>query len=240
MKTLTVTGTDTDVGKTWVSCLVAATLRAAGYRCGAYKPVCSGASTDQSGGQIWTDVVRLGHAAGYYDSSIDSVCPQRFEAPLVPYLAARHENRSIDQSLLVSGITSWKDAAEYLVIEGAGGLMCPLTETFDLTDLAASLSSPLLIVAANRLGVINHTLLTVEVARHRGLKIAGIVLNNYRSVIQGNDASVCSNAAELQSLLPDEEILLCDYDATKLVRLKSNSFVAAEELCRLFADTSSD
>ena len=173
---LLVTGTDTGVGKTWVTALIVRQLLAEGHRTGVYKPACSGAETRPDGTSFWPDLEVLREATGG-QWSLDEICPQRFQQPLAPPVAARLEGRTVDSQLLRSAARRWDGLVDLLVIEGVGGLLCPLTEEETVADLAASLEAPLLIVARAGLGTINHTLLTVEMAASRGLKVAGVLLN---------------------------------------------------------------
>lgn len=173
---LFVTATDTGVGKTFVTALIASRLTRAGRLVGAYKPVCSGAEIDGEGRPHWVDAETLTAAiGGQFDS--ECVCPLRFRAPLAPNVAARRENSGIDFKRLCEGAQWWQGRVEILLVEGVGGLLCPLTEEHTIADFARALEYPVLIVARLGLGTINHTLLTVEAARSRGLAIAGIVLN---------------------------------------------------------------
>lgn len=168
---LFVTGTDTGVGKTHLTCLLARQLRDAGVVVGAYKPAASGREAGH-----WHDVDALAQATGH-TFPLERICPQRFIAPLAPPEAARAEGRTVDGQLLKTGVDWWRDRVDVLLVEGVGGLLCPLTDSETVVDLAAALDWPVLIVARNGLGTINHTLLTVEVARGRGLNIAGVVIN---------------------------------------------------------------
>lgn len=190
---LFVTGTDTSVGKTFVSVMLAEQLRAEGAKVGAYKPACSGA-VETSAGPAWEDVEAL-HVAtgGAFDR--ERISPQRFLAPLAPPVAARAEDKTVDTALLRAGAEWWVGRCDFLLIEGAGGLLCPLTEEETFADLAVALGLPLIVVARATLGTINHTLLTIEAARRRGLSIAGVVLND--AAPAGGDASVATNAEEI-------------------------------------------
>lgn len=174
---LFITGTDTDVGKTYVTSLLARELVTQGIRVGVYKPACSGSTAREDGTHIWGDVDELSQAiGGRFD--VDRICPQRFHAALAPPVAAREEGTTIDSQLLRAGAEWWQGKCDLLLVEGVGGLLCPLTEEETIADLAHDLGFPLLIVAALQLGTINHTLLTVEVAQKRGLSIAGILFNS--------------------------------------------------------------
>ena len=230
MHTLFVTGTDTSVGKSWIASLILRQLRDDNVRIGAYKPVCSGAEIMGDGTRVWPDIVALANAINWTEE-VDVVCPQRFTAPVVPNVAAGLEGREVSDSLLRKGLRRWENIADYVVIEGAGGLLCPLSDRTTVADLAADLQTPLIIVAANRLGVINHTLLSVEVARSRGLKTAAVVLNNCDAPDDVFDPSMETNQNQLQHWLPEMPIFECRYAAN---RLALQSDVATVELLKLF------
>lgn len=176
LRGLLVTGTDTGVGKTWVAAGIAAAVRDAGHRVGVYKPVATGVEPGRvSDGDH--DVARLWNAAGR-PGQIERVCPQIFPDPLAPPVAAARAGARVDAALLRSGAAWWNGRCDALVVEGVGGLLCPLTDTETVADLAADLGFPLVIVARLGLGTLNHTLMTVEVAERRGLTVAGVVLNS--------------------------------------------------------------
>jgi dethiobiotin synthetase len=195
MHALFITGTDTGVGKTHAACLIALHAAAAGLRVGAYKPVCSGAEIDAHGESIWDDVQRL-KSVITVPATVDDICPQRFRAPLAPPLAARLEQRAVDSERMRSGLEAWRDRVDLLLIEGAGGLLCPLTATETIADFAATVNAPLIVVARPGLGTINHTLLTIEAARARRLRVAGIVCCETEP--PGDDPSLAGNPAEIE------------------------------------------
>lgn len=189
-----ITATDTGVGKTYFAAAMIRSLRDRGVRVGAYKPAASGGVQDESGQMIWEDVEALSAALGG-GFERRRICPQKFRAPLAPPFAARSEGNSIDAELLRSGAAWWQREVDVLIVEGAGGLLSPLSEADTNADLARDLGLPLLIVARLGLGTINHSLLTVEAAVARGLQVAGIVLTEASPC--PDDASKDSNAAEL-------------------------------------------
>ncbi|MBI3461679.1 MAG: dethiobiotin synthase [Planctomycetes bacterium] len=193
---LFITGTDTGVGKTYVAAIIAHSLTAAGYRVGVYKPAASGCRREE-GHLISDDAVSLWDAAGR-TGELDRVCPQRFEAALAPHLAAEAEERRIDRELLRTGLEYWAEQSDVVLVEGAGGLMSPLGEDEYVADLAWDFRLPLIVVARNALGVINHTLQTLITAAtfRDGLPIAGVVLNQTEP--RPGDPSVASNLRELQ------------------------------------------
>jgi dethiobiotin synthetase len=194
---LFITGTDTDVGKTYVGAMIARALNSAGHRVGVYKPVASGCRREGDR-LIPDDALLLWRAAGE-PGQFDRVCPQCFQAPLAPHLAARAEGKEIDKHLLRDGLDYWRSCSDIVLVEGAGGLLSPLGDTDYVADLARDFGFPLVVVARNALGTINHTLLTLHAAQtlHNGLKVAGIVLNN--PTPPGADLSTNSNPRELAS-----------------------------------------
>jgi dethiobiotin synthetase len=190
-----ITGTSTGVGKTYVAVLIARALRDAGNRVGVYKPVASGC--EMRGGRLVSpDANALWEAAGQ-PGTLEHVCPQMFAAPLAPHLAARAEGRRVDTALLRTGIDYWRETSDIVVVEGAGGLMSPISDENYNADLAEAFGYPLVVVAANELGTINATLQTLITAStcRDGLQVAGIVLNSHRKV--EGDPSIESNADEL-------------------------------------------
>ncbi len=211
MRGLFITGTDTGVGKTYVAAGMIAALQACGIRVGAYKPVVSGC-TAGPGGPVWDDLVRLQAALGG-DVPVERIGPQRFQAPLAPPVAARLEGKQVDAALLRSGIDWWRGRVEVVVVEGAGGFLSPVTESESVADLAVSFAFPLVLVARASLGTINHTLLTLEAARARGLKVAGIVLN-HPTPPDPDDRAVETNPAELKRRCGVPILAILPHDST--------------------------
>ncbi|GEM_PF-184796 len=195
---LFITGTDTGVGKTYVGALIARNLAQKGLRVGVYKPVASGCQRVK-GELVSEDAVTLWEAAGK-PLTLGHVCPQCFEAPLAPPAAARAEGKSVDTRLLREGLRPWLEWAEVILIEGAGGLMSPVSDEDYAADLAYEFGYPLLVVSNNVLGTINHTLLTLIAATtfREGIDVAGILLNE-PAPPDPLDASVTSNLQELSA-----------------------------------------
>ncbi len=172
-----VTGTDTGVGKTAVAGGLAAGLRARGLNAGVMKPVQTGvprAERDAGGG----DGGFLLRAAGLADP-FALVTPVCLEAPLAPLVAAQLEGTVVDLAILDAARDQLRARRDFLVVEGAGGLAVPVAEGVLMADLARRWNLPLLVVARPGLGTINHTVLTVEFARARGLSVAGVVINGF-------------------------------------------------------------
>lgn len=195
LRGLFITGTDTGVGKTVVTGLILRELRRLGMQVGAYKPACSGAVAGPDGSPVWEDVAALRAAAGF-DGPDNGICPQRFLAPVAPPQSARLEHREVDDALLTAGASYWGGRAELLVVEGAGGWLSPLSDRSLVADVAAAFQYPVLVVARAGLGTINHTLLTIESIRSRGLSVAGIVLNEPHA--DAADLSTSENAVQIE------------------------------------------
>ena len=185
MRGVFVTGTDTGVGKTFFSCCLVEFLRKRGVRVLGFKPVETGCSP------VCEDAEKLSEASGCSLKPIYS-----FKEPLAPSVAAEVEGVVIDKDKVVESCREllYRSPA---VMEGAGGIMVPITWEFSFLDLAVELSLPVVVVALNKLGVINHTLLTVNVCRSAGLKVLGVVLNSYRRF----DESFQTNLRSLKHLL---------------------------------------
>ena len=192
---LFITGTDTEVGKTYVGALIARALVDAGHRVGVYKPAASGCHLE-AGELVSDDATVLWEAAGR-PGDLKQVCPQRFAAPLAPHLAAKLEGQSVDGRLLRDGLRYWQDRCDIVLVEGVGGLMSPLGEDEYVADLAYDFGFPLIVVARNTLGTINQTLQTLIAAAvfREGLTTAGIVLNNCGAAEE--DVSRKTNRREL-------------------------------------------
>ncbi len=196
---LFITGTDTEVGKTYVASLIARQLVAEGKRVGVYKPVASGCVVEGDD-LVSEDAVELWEAAGQ-PLSLEQVCPQRFKAPVAPNRAAAAVGEKVDPQRLRSGIEPWLTGFDFVLVEGAGGLLSPLSDEDYVADLAIDLGYPLVIVAPNKLGTINATLQTIITASayRTGLPVAGVVLNH---VSENPDISAASNHLDIARSSP--------------------------------------
>jgi dethiobiotin synthetase len=171
MRGLFVTATDTGVGKTVLSAALLAAMAAAGERVRAYKPVVTG--LEEADPDAWAaDHELLGAVAGM---SPDAVAPTRFGPAVSPHLAAELAGRTLDPAQLLAEARGG-EPGETVIVEGVGGLLVPLGHDFTICDLAGGLSLGLVIAARTGLGTINHTLLTLRVARGAGLQVRAVVL----------------------------------------------------------------
>lgn len=166
-----ITGTDTGVGKTTVACALAFALRMRGLRVGVMKPVETGVA------QTPIDAEALKAASGS-EHSLDVICPVRYKAPLAPAVAAELEGSSQpDMNLIACSFSAIAAASDVVLVEGAGGLAVPITWQKNYADLANELGLEIVLVVANRLGCLNSTLLTLDYAAHRKLRVKGYILN---------------------------------------------------------------
>jgi dethiobiotin synthetase len=191
-----VTGTDTDAGKTYITCLLLEALKRAGKTSAGYKPwVCGGRD----------DAVHLLNASHSPEGlRLEEVNPVWLKFPAAPYTAAMMENRRFDVSELITGFHSLAARHEHVLVEGAGGWEVPVNEFSTLADFAQRLALPVIMVVNNKLGCLNHTLLTVKNIQARGLTCAGIVLNH---VQDERDPASISNRMVLEHFLPDVPVL---------------------------------
>ncbi|HTP41032.1 MAG TPA: dethiobiotin synthase [Nitrospiria bacterium] len=196
---LFITGTDTGVGKTMVTAALAAWLRHEGYDVGVMKPVHTGCRHSKKERPPPDSAVLL-RAAGARDP-VRLVTPYRLRRPLAPLAAARAEGRSIDVGRLRTAYRALARRHQIVLVEGVGGLLVPLTASSTVADLIAAWKLPLIVVARAGLGTLNHTLLTIEAARRRGIVIGGIILNHDRPTAgRRRDPSVGGNGPLLREL----------------------------------------
>lgn len=184
-----ITGTDTNVGKTYVTSLLLEALRREGVRAVGYKPVSAG---DRA------DAVAILRACDEPDLAMEEVNPLFFKAPAAPYVASLLENRPLDVSVMREGFAHLVRKYACVIVEGAGGWEVPLTSTTTMADFAQELALPVLVVVNNKLGALNHTILTVKNIRSRGMTCAGIILNG---VADERDSASISNRAMIEHFL---------------------------------------
>lgn len=192
---LFITGTDTGVGKTLVACGLAFALRGLGRKVGVMKPVETGCA-EKEGKLFPQDASYLKDASGC-EEPLQKICPYRFPIPLAPSVAAQRAGVTIDLSLLCELYDEISSAHGITLVEGAGGLLVPLHSRCTTADLVRMLKLPLVVVVANRLGALNHALLTLEHASCLGLPVLGYILNHMESL---PSPAAETNARTLQSL----------------------------------------
>jgi dethiobiotin synthetase len=172
-----ITATDTGVGKTVVAAAIANWFHRRGNRVGACKIAATGC-VHRREGLVSEDAEYLAH---WSDSAfpLETVCPIRYAEPLAPAVAAERAGIPLDWSLLQSSLTTLVATSDLLIVEGVGGILVPMDDQHTVLDVASDLGLPTVIVARPGLGTINHTLLTIEALRSRGVTIAGVVINRY-------------------------------------------------------------
>jgi dethiobiotin synthetase len=180
---LFISGTDTGVGKTVVACAIARGLVGRGLDVGVLKPAETGVGAE---GPL--DARALREAAGA-DEPLERVCPQQFALPAAPTVAAAAEGREVDLGAMDAACHALGARHEILLVEGAGGLLVPVTAKLCMADLAARWGLPVVVAARAALGTINHTLLTLEALERRGLELAGVVLSHSGGPLSGADAA---------------------------------------------------
>ena len=188
-----VTGTDTGVGKTIVAAAIALALRSRGMRIGVMKPVESGCPRS-NGALVPHDALLLKAAAGC-EAALDLINPYALEHPLAPALAAELEGVSISLDNIEATYRHLASLYDVMLVEGAGGLLAPLTGELRMLDLACALGLPVLVVARNVLGAINHITLTVRATQAAGLPVVGVVLNNPQPF---SDAATQTNSTSVK------------------------------------------
>lgn len=181
-----VTGTDTGAGKTHITCLLLRALRQTGIDAVGYKPVSCG---DREDGR------NLAAASGALD--LEKINPFHLQTPVAPYVAGLLENHPLVPEELLDGYQRLAAVHRTVLVEGVGGWEVPLAANYRVSDLAKDLGLPVIVVAANRLGVLNHLLLTLDAIRRKGLTCAGIFLNQLDDSL---DTAMISNKAVIEDL----------------------------------------
>jgi len=183
-----ITGTDTDAGKTYVTCLLIEALRLAGHNAVGYKPFACGDRRDP---------LAIQQACGSV-LSVEEINPVFLKVPASPYAAALLENTKVDTERALQGFYKLTAKHSHVIVEGAGGWEVPLAGKETMADFAAALELPIIVVVNNKLGCLNHTLLTVKNIQARGLTCAGVILNYAHDE---RDAASISNRMVLQNYL---------------------------------------
>lgn len=174
------TGTDTGVGKTFTACCLLKLARAAGLRCAGMKPICCGDRED----------AELLLAASSDGLTIDEVNPVWLKTPAAPMTASLVEKRRVDPQQLLAGLAALQSRFDLVVVEGVGGWLVPIRADYFVSDLAAEMKLPVVVVAMNRLGCLNHTMLTVRNVAASRLSCAAVALNTTGG---GDDIAATTN-----------------------------------------------
>jgi len=185
---LFVTGTDTGVGKTHIAARLLHLLRASGVRCAGMKPICCGDRRD----------AEALLAAGSDCVTIDEVNPVWLKTPAAPIVGSLREKVTIDIEQILAAFHALQERVEHVIVEGTGGWLVPIRSDYFVSDLAATMKLPVLVVAQNRLGCLNHAALTVQSVCAYQLRCAGLVLN---STEMTSDIAALTNGDVLKRIL---------------------------------------
>ena len=196
-KRIFITATGTDAGKTYVSALIVKSMRERGFNCGYYKPALSGAEITNDGKIIPGDADYVLKTAGIEEPP-ENYISYIFKPAVSPHLASEMENNPIKLEKIKSDFQRIKKEFDYLLVEGAGGIVCPfnIKEGILLPDVIKALNLDTLLVADAGLGTINSTVLTSEYAKYHGINIKGIILNKFDE----NSLMQRDNKAQIEKL----------------------------------------
>lgn len=213
-KGIFITATGTDVGKTYVSALLVKKMKEFGLNCGYYKPVLSGAELID-GKLVPGDCAYVKKIANLDNNPTDYLS-YMFQPALSPHLAAQIENNPIKLEKITADFSEKKKYQDYIITEGAGGIVCPMDLTgnkpFLIKDIIKGLNLDIIIVASAALGSINSAVLTVEYAINHGIKVKGIILNNFDK----NDKMQADNKLQIEKLTGIKVIAEVERNATDI------------------------
>lgn len=227
-KGIFIVGTDTDIGKTYVSALVAKTLQKEGFNTGYYKAALSGAEVE-NGELVPGDAKYVIEIAGL-NENISEAVSYVFQEAVSPHLAAEKEKVEISLEKIKKDFINIKNKFDHVVVEGSGGIICPIylgEEDIFLEDIIKFLDLDVILVADAGLGTINHTMLTINYMKSKGINIRGIILNNYDENIE---------------MHRDNEKMICRLSSLPIIdRINKNSHslnIKAKELLGFFGELS--
>lgn len=218
-KNLFITGTGTDVGKTYVSALIVKKLRESGRKAAYYKAAMSGNVRDANGRLVPGDALQVKTISGIAQP-LESMCPYVYETAVSPHLASRIEGNPVRLAVVRQTFQAVCRQYDYVTMEGSGGILCPLRfdeERLLLDDLVKELKLSSLIVADAGLGTINSVVLTAAYMREKGLMAKGIILNNFHrgDAMEEDNLFMCETMTGLKVLAcvcPGDTELAIDND----------------------------
>ena len=196
MKSYFITGTDTGVGKTFVTCALLHLLQARGVKVAPMKPVAAG-TIDIDGEQLYEDVALM-QAVTKQRFALCDVNPYCLDEAIAPHIAAANENVAIDPAAIQAAFMRLAAHSECVLVEGAGGFLVPLNASTSMADLPTLLKLDVILVVGMRLGCLNHALLTAEAIRARGYNLTGWIANTLTAEPMGR---LAENIASLKLLM---------------------------------------
>lgn len=211
-KGLFITGTDTDIGKTYVTALLVKTMRQNGYDTGYYKAAVSGAPTVAA-----SDAGFVNEFARIHEPE-DMLLSYLYQHAVSPHLAARLEGHPLEKDVILAAWKRVTEAYPYVTMEGSGGIVCPIRHdekaVYYLSDIISWLHLPVLVIADAGLGTINHVVTTCEYITHRNIPIRGIILNNWKGGVMEEDnvkmIEEITGVSVIAKVAKGDEILHCD------------------------------
>ncbi len=220
MKNYFITGTDTEIGKTFATCALIHALAARGLKVAPMKPIAAG-TINLNGTDVNEDVAVLMSATGNV-FSISDVNPYCFREGIAPHIGSRHEGRPIDIDVIRASYERLRHASDMVLVEGAGGYSVPMSDTESMADIPKWLELDVILVVGMRIGCINHATLTADAVRARGLKLAGWIANTPSSQMAAYEENLATLkqviVAPLLGTIPriPASYLVSALDATKL------------------------
>ncbi len=209
MKGVFITGTDTGVGKTIVTCGLALALKKKGIDLGVMKPIETGADPYAEDALFFKDMLDL-------SNPLNEICPVQFKLPLAPLAASELENKQFSLAPIINTFSKMAKEKDFVFVEGAGGLMVPIFQDFLMAHLANLLDLPIIIVVGNRLGGINHTLLSYHYAQAIGLRVLAILIN---PLTEETGLTEESNFEMLRKLITDTPVFKTPFITDKQDKL---------------------
>ena len=208
-KKIFITGTGTDIGKTYISGLLVKMLKEKGINVAYYKAAMSGNIRDEKGKLIPGDGKFVKDISGI-DQALDSMCPYVYENAVSPHLASKIEGNPVNMDVVKEGFNKLINQYDFVLCEGSGGILCPIN--FDnkeiyLEDIIKEFEIPCIIVADAGLGTINNLVLTYEYMKSKGIQILGIIINNYHpgNIMEEDNIFMCQHMTGLKVIAKVKE-----------------------------------
>ena len=225
-KGLFITGTGTDTGKTYITALLLKKLNESGYNCAYYKAAMSGNERDSKGALIPGDALHVKNVSGI-GQPLAEMCPYIYETAVSPHLASKIEGNPVEMDIVKEKYMELTEKYDIVTMEGSGGIFCPIRfddeAEIELGDIIRELDLPCLLVADAGLGTINNVVLSTAYARDNGIKISGIIFNNFHK----------------GSLMEEDNVKMCEYYTglkviAKVSQGDTDIDIYADELLRFY------